>query len=144
MHRALFVLLLGLLMLRGWAGDALATSMATGQTGHVESLIQSLGINDHSAVGSSSTQSKVQQLRLLPGGYAENSHIDCAAISSGHGENGSRQCDSCGACQACHTLALSLLETHRGTLSVSPSPPRSSAVHFVSAAAALGQKPPIS
>lgn len=53
-------------------------------------------------------------------------------------------CDSCAACQACNTVALSSLTTNAASLWAPPALPHSPAAQFASAVAALGQKPPIS
>ena len=51
---------------------------------------------------------------------------------------------SCQACQACHTVALSLAFDSVHPVLASSTLPQIAAAQFASAEAALGQKPPIS
>lgn len=120
MRYLIVALMILLLPLRGWAGDAMATHMAA-------------------TAGSSQTGSTLT--------HEKSASADCA------GHHGSGQTDTdnaksvngetCQACQACHTVALSSSSAVDSVLFVAPSPPLVTAAQFTSADTALGQKPPI-
>lgn len=124
--RHLFIaLMIVLLPLRGWAGDAMATQMATHVTNPAVSI---------------------------EAGAARTHDIGAATDCAGH--QVSKQADSpdsnsvngetCQACQACHTVALASCTATVGTLLIAPSTQLVTATQFTSADTALGQKPPIS
>lgn len=74
---------------------------------------------------------------------------DCAGHAAGQaadpgGQEAGGHCESCAACQACNTVALSPMTGRSASLSMPPALPHSSAAPFASAVAALSQKPPIS
>jgi hypothetical protein len=126
MRHLLFALLIALLPLRGWVGDAMATQMAAGQLEH-------------------------QQMQTVDsahaGHHAENAiHLqDCAEQAddgSTHASGG--HCETCAACQACHTVALSLAGSGLMPVLSTHDLPRPAAELFASADAALRKKPPIS
>ena len=126
------VLMMFLLPLRGWTGDAMATDMAVNiaaQEMH-QSAVVSYGAQAHD------------------GHQGHESHSDDPAAhhadhSAGHSA-GTVTCESCSACQACHNVALlvtcddlkPILNTLWTTTEL--------ADPFASADAALDQKPPIS
>lgn len=118
------VLMILLLPLRGWAGDAMATQMAT----HVTS--PAVGIEAGAArthdMGASSDCA----------GHQASKQADSSDAKSANGE-------TCQACQACHTVALSSSTAIDSVLFQAPSPPLVTAAQFTSADTALGQKPPI-
>jgi hypothetical protein len=162
MRRPLFLLMIALLLLRGWAGEAMATDMAAGhmqRTQHVQwapkiqnaiNNIADSRLTDWAGVNSGSEVTS-QMAHTDQSAVAESSN--CA----GHGEvpavppseasqqqAGSGACELCAACQACHTVALSPDAFSTASSSSPATLPRSSAAQFASAPAALGQKPPIS
>ena len=126
------VLMMFLLPLRGWTGDAMATDMAVNiaaQEIH-QSVVVSYGAQAHD------------------GHQGHESHSDDPAAHhadhrAGHSA-GTGTCESCSACQACHNVALlvtcddlkPILNTLWTTTEL--------ADPFASADAALDQKPPIS
>jgi hypothetical protein len=126
MRHLLFALLIALLPLRGWMGDAMATQMAAGQLQH-------------------QPMQTVDSAHAEP--HAENTPPlhDCA----GQDDDGSTQadgghCKTCAACQACHTVALSRAGPGLMPVLSAPGLPRTAADLFASADAALRKKPPIS
>lgn len=140
--RHLFIaLLIALLPLRGWVGDAMATEMVLAQV-----LMQQQGATKASA-------------GLAPA-VGESAHIDLntleakaaltAADCSSHASGGDSQaadahCESCSACQVCHTVALSSAPAVAACATFNVGAlPRTEVAQFTSAQAALGQKPPIS
>ena len=120
MRYLIVALMIFLLPLRGWTGDVMATHMAA------------------TVVSSETGATHTHEKSVL---------TDCA------GHQGSEQADSsvsksvndetCQACQACHTVALSSSTAVDSVLFVAPSPPLVTLAQFTSADTALGQKPPI-
>lgn len=139
MRHLLLALLIALLPLRGWVGEVMATEMATSGVAQLQIATKTVADHLHPAGGNphfyhASPQEQVAQ--AVP---------DCAGHGAAQNAAGAdAHCDTCTACQACHTLALSPLATSPGAVVFAPAVPRSSAAHFASALAALGQKPPIS
>jgi len=139
MRHLLLALLIALLPLRGWVGDAMATQMAAGQLQHQQTQAASPASHGHEAMDA------------MHAGHEEASTEvsvtlhDCAGPadeSSSHAADG--HCETCAACQACHTVALS--PTAPGVMPAfsAPTLPRPATDSFASADAALRQKPPIS
>ena len=140
MRHLLLILMIALLPLRGWAGDAMATGMAAGQVQQMQQRQHATEIIATYAHPESVTA------HFYHGPAAPDTGLtgaDCA----GHGgeDVDASHCDTCSACQACHTVALS----HSAAIALSTvfqafSLPHSAADQFASADAALRQKPPIS
>ena len=125
MRHLLFALLIALLPFRGWAGDTMATQMAAGQLQH---------------------QQAQEADSAHAGLHAENAPAlhDCAEPSADDSHAAGGHCETCAACQACHTVALTPAApglTPHFSASTLPHP---AADPFASADAALRQKPPIS
>lgn len=120
MRHLVLALMILLLPLRGWVGDVMATHMASEAV-----TIEAGAVRTHEM----------------------SAPTDCA------GHSASKQADSsvptnassetCQACQACHTVALSCNTAIDSALLEAPSPPLVIAAQFTSADTALGQKPPI-
>ncbi|MGV8803415.1 MAG: hypothetical protein ACWA6Y_00455 [Polaromonas sp.] len=128
--------MMALLLVRGWAGDAMTTSMALAPLQHATTLIaaNAHGISaqahlDHESAASRATHDC--------GGHADQETEDTRLAADAH-------CESCAACQACHSVALTPATTGGGSLFSAASQPRSAAAQFASAETARGQKPPIS
>ncbi|MEO5607864.1 MAG: hypothetical protein ABIR13_09850 [Polaromonas sp.] len=128
--------MIALLLVRGWAGDAMATDMALAPLQHATTLIatNAHGISaqahlDHESAASRATHDC--------GGHANEDTEDARFAADAH-------CESCAACQACHSVALTPATPSCGSLFSSASQPRSAAAQFASAETARGQKPPIS
>jgi hypothetical protein len=145
MRHLLLALLIALLPLRGWVGDAMATQMAAGQIQHSQS--QEHG-QQHDAT---KTIADHQDGALAAGhfGHEETAtsvaEPDCAGHStSGDTHSADGHCESCATCQACNTVALSLMGPDLSPVFQSLVLPLPAADHFASADAALRQKPPIS
>lgn len=128
------VLMIVLLPLRGWAGDAMATQMASAAV-----ATELVAVHAHK-MGTSATI-KPQSQFTSDCHEAVSTQPDAGKTAS-H-ETGNDHCGACLACQACHTLALlpALLEVLTALISPKLHPART---EFTSAAEALGQKPPIS
>lgn len=133
MRYLVVLLMIVLLPLRGWAGDSMATQMASSQI-----AIESGAAHAHET---RATANFDHQNQVKP---------DCHEVMSGQVDSGeiasntadSSHCGTCQACQACHTVALLpvALDVAAGLNSPHLRPTSRA---FTSAAAALGQKPPI-
>ena len=125
MRYLVVVLMIVLLPLRGWAGDAMATQMATHVTNPAVSVEAGAALTHD--MGSAADCA----------GHQANKQADSSDSKSANAE-------TCQACQACHTLALSGNTAIDSVLFEAPSPPLVTAAQFTSADTALRQKPPIS
>ena len=150
----LFALMIALLPLRGFAGDVMATEMAI-QLAAQHS--QQNEVRDHHADATKNVAAHAYHSGAS--GHLDSHHETAAAqeaattanacaghvaaeqchSSSNHGDNHG----SCQACQACHTVALSLALNPVQPVFPSSTLPHLAAAQFASAEAALGQKPPI-
>ena len=153
MRFLLFALMIALLPLRGWIGDAMATEMAMAalQQQVATKIIASQGHMmpsgdhfDHEAETPEAARGAQPPHSMNIMGAAESGR-DCATdASDGSAHAANTHCESCSACQACHTVGLSPTATSLNPVFNSPALPHSLAAQFASAEAALGQKPPIS
>jgi len=138
MRHLLLALLIALLPLRGWVGDAMATQMAAGQLQHQQTQAAPPASHGHEAMeahaGHEEASTEVSVTLHDCAGQADESGSHAA---DGH-------CETCAACQACHTVALSPTAPGLVAAFSAPTLPRQAADQFASADAALGQKPPIS
>ena len=121
MRYLVVALMIFLLPLRGWTGDAMATHMASTS---LSSETRSAGTHEMSAVTDCA-------------GHKAGAQADLSV--SKNADDG-----TCQACQACLTVALSSSTALDSVLFVPPLPPLVTAAQFTSADAAPGQKPPIS
>jgi hypothetical protein len=156
------IFMIALLPLRGWAGEIMATEMASTQAMHSQKLAESatkLGADrdridwSKATLNSKNVQFSAQNQPLADKASGAVAAHDCerhtksdatAAANADANIQADSHCDTCPACQACHTVALSFGAV---SLSAALSPrmlPHAAADHFASATAALGQKPPIS
>lgn len=126
MRHLLFALLIALLPLRGWVGDAMATQMATGQVQHQHAKAAEPAHAGHHAQASTALHDCANP--------ADDGSTD---VAGGH-------CESCAACQACHTVGLSLAVPGAMPALGAPGLASPAADLFASADAALRKKPPIS
>lgn len=143
MRHLLFALLIALLPLRGWVGDAMATQMAAGQMQHSQktqkTAIKTVASHAHGAGATGHFDH--EETAQTP----QAAEPDCAGHSTGsdtHAANG--HCESCAACQACHTVALSLMRPDLSPAIQSLTLTRPVTDPFASADVALRHKPPIS
>ena len=147
----LFALMIALLPLRGFAGDVMATEMAI-QLAAQHS--QQNEVRDHHADASKNVAPNADHSGAS--GHFDSHHETAAAQEAATTANAcaghfaTEQCHSsdshgsCQACQACHTVALSLAFNPVQPVFASSMLPHLAAAQFASAEAALGQKPPIS
>ena len=139
MRFLLIALMIALLPLRGWVGDVMATEMASNHA--VQSEVAAKLTADHArTAGAEANFDHASAQAEAVSGDADcvgHGAGDSTAAASGH-------CESCTACQACHTVALSPLAADATPMLSPLAPPHSPVARFASADAALGKKPPIS
>lgn len=141
MRHLVLILMIALLPLRGWAGDVMATQMAT-QTASTVAAIETGAARAHELAATASFDHKNQAFEAAQG------MPDCHTLAAGQPDAdkaaSSDHCGTCQACQACHTVALSSPTLDVVISFVSPQLRPIRAAAFTSAVTALGQKPPIS
>lgn len=140
MRHFLLALLIALMPLRGWAGDAMAAQMAA------VAVVQQGPVAEAGSAHAGASGAQVHDHAVSETASAQTAAPDCA----GHGaaqassSSDSSHCHTCVVCQACYSVAL-LLPVNAGDLSgISTAVPQSAAPSFTSAERALRLKPPIS
>lgn len=129
MRRFLILFMITLLPLRIWAGDAMALEMAFGAASSaVEATTQAVSAC-HSQSGD---RSKVESEASITGDFPNPS-----------GDSMDGRCDTCGACQLCHSVALAVFSFSDLSNFAPPSLLSSDSSGFTSAPYALSFKPPI-
>ena len=144
----LIALMIVLLPLRGWMGDAMATGMATDMAAsslHQEMATKIVATHAHeSGVESpekhahheTDEQHSTQALQDCAG------HMSVQADQSTPTNDG--HCGSCQVCQVCHSVALSPAAVMVAAAFNAFALPHAATAQFTSAQLALRQKPPIS
>lgn len=141
MRHLLFAVLIALLLLRGWMGDAMAIQMAAGQLQHQQPTQTDFQAG-HGHEAADETHAGHHEDTVA---QAQQALHDCAGQAADVGNHSADgHCETCAACQACHTVALSPAATGLLPYFSAPTLPRAAADPFASADAALRQKPPIS
>jgi len=157
MRSLLLALMIVLLPLRGWMGDAMAMNAATG----TQVAIQSIADSDPVALGTPYFDAESADSALagtpaecpdhthganvasgpaLSSAQAISAHPDCADCD---GDPASHD-NACNVCQVCHTVAMSTETAPVSALSLPVLAPATSFHGFTSALPAPGLKPPIS
>jgi uncharacterized protein YoaH (UPF0181 family) len=137
MRHWLLILMIALLPARGWIGDAMATGMAAGHAQQIAA--KTIAINPHGQRAESHFEHDVSTSEVA------QAVPDCAGHASSDTPTAAdAHCESCSACQACHTLALSPATVDSLPVFQAFHPSPAAVPRFASAEAALGQKPPIS
>lgn len=142
MRHLLLALMIVLLPLRGWAGDAMATGMATAPLQHQQSAMEVIAGHAHEPGSVSHSAHEMASHAPAQALHDCAEQADDQPAQAGNAHDG--HCNTCEACQACHTVALSPVTAGLNTSFNAPTQPRAMAAQFTSAPAALGQKPPIS
>ena len=148
MRRLFLITMIALLPLRGWVGDAMAMEMAIDMPVQMAMAVQKtsplntiISVADQAhptrATGHFGSENAAATHAECPGHSAMASGDATDNAASGH-------CNTCGACQICHTVALAgtVLFNPPQAISVLPLPLGST--RFASALPALSLKPPIS
>ena len=138
MRRLILAVMIVLLPLRGWIGDAMALEAATG----APVAIQSIAVDVHPTleVTHFEADSGRQDLRAGPG------HCPDHASAPGGGDDGDAATHdlACTVCQVCHTVAMSADAAPLPALPLPALVPEMPFPRFTSALPAPGLKPPIS
>jgi hypothetical protein len=131
MRRLVLALMIALLPLRGWVGDAMAMEMAAATLGQPAAVMGS-------GVG------YAHGLEPTANVDADNAmHADCPGHAASH--DGDPQATSdCGTCAACHAVALASSFPQLEPSTLASARPPSATPRFASAERTLGIKPPIS
>lgn len=146
MRRFTFVLMITLLLLRGWMGEAMATGMALAPLQPAPSATQTIATHAHEI----SSQAHFDHATAEPEPFYEAQAVhDCsggpASEDPSHaGPAHCAACQACQACQACHTVALTPFAASAHAVFSACALPQTKASFFASADTAIGQKPPIS
>ncbi|MDO8458964.1 MAG: hypothetical protein Q7K57_41265 [Burkholderiaceae bacterium] len=146
MRRFSFVLLIALLLLRGWMGEAMATGMAMAPLQPPPSATQTAAAHTHEISAQAHFDHATAESEAF---YEAQAAHDCngdpASDDPCHaGHAGQAHCDTCAACQACHTVALTPSAASAHPVFSARAVPRAKAAFFASADTGTGQKPPIS
>lgn len=143
MRVLLLALMIALLPLRGWVGDAMAMEMVAATLQQPEIAMNSVA--SHADMARETTPFETRHEAMV--------HADCpghAATASGSDTPAGSQhladaadCATCAACQICHTVALTPIPLQMASAALPTVQPQSSSHHFASAERAPGFKPPI-
>jgi len=135
MRTLLLALMIALLPIRGWLGDAMALEM-------VRHSLPAASLVAEASAASMTADAHCHEAMDSDGGmdtmaHHAGSHDD----DSGADHQG---CGTCTACQVCHTVALGGMPLIDTVHSAPQAPPAAHATRFASAEPAPGLKPPIS
>ena len=140
MRHLLLALLIALMPLRGWAGDAMATQMAA------VAVVQQGPVAAADAGHADAPGAPAHDHVLAGPAGARTATPDCAGHTSlpTSSSSDNSHCHTCVVCQACYSVAL-LLPSFTGDVTpIGTVAPQSAAPSFTSAERALRLKPPIS
>ena len=143
MRPVFFALMIALLLLRGWAGDAMANSMALAPLQHPASESRQLATETAATAAAHTEHEAAHEAEHQT---AHGATHDCAghAPTDDNSPAASTHCQTCDACQACHGVALIPPAASPGAAFSPYTQPPAPAARFASADAAPGKKPPIS
>ncbi|SDZ06944.1 hypothetical protein SAMN05518669_120106 [Variovorax sp. YR634] len=138
MRTLLLALMIALLPIRGWLGDAMAVEMVRHSLPAAEAAVSmataATEAHCHEAMDAGSSMD-------MQMGMADHAGSHDNSSNDGTGHQG---CGTCTACQVCHTLALGGMPLVDIVHSAPQAPPAAHAARFASAEPAQGLKPPIS
>lgn len=132
-----FALMIVMLPLRGWVGDAMALQMAPVGSTQSIAIVQDMGAA-HQDDASAAAHPHAQP---APPSVA---HGDCTDHDASDDLTLDTHCQTCTVCQACHIVAITLPPMDVASFATISLPPQSAAGRFASADRALSLKPPIS
>ncbi len=139
MRRLILAVMIVMLPLRGWIGDAMAMA-AAGSTAAIYSIAE----DDQLMLGSTGFDGNSSLLGLSGVTAHCPDHASFLDDSSDTEGEPSAHGQACTVCQVCHTVAMSAEAMAFATLSLPLIAPQASAPRFTSALPAPGLKPPIS
>ena len=134
MRRFFFVLLIALLLLRGWMGDAMATGMATAWLQPAQSATKTIAAHAHETGAQAHFEHEMTDQEAVHGDCADHPADQASGV----------HCGLHAACLACNALAPNPAMLHLTPVFRAFTLQRSAAARFASADAAPSQKPPIS
>jgi hypothetical protein len=138
MRTLLLALMIALLPIRGWLGDAMAVEMVRHSLPAAEAAVSMVTAateaHCHEAMDAGSSMDMQMDMADHAG-----SHDNSSNDGAGH-----QGCGTCTACQVCHTVALGGMPLVDIVHSAPQAPPAAHAARFASAEPAQGLKPPIS
>lgn len=155
MRHFILALMVLLLPLRGWMGDAMATGMATGQLTAPHSspslptlnAIKNIAAHAHGRLSSAPVHTEKMTASMAGAEILvaqAPAHHDCNIPVADSTDTVGIDCGACSSCQACHTVALSPTVMKSLAPSNPTAQPDAITDSFASADTALSQKPPIS
>jgi hypothetical protein len=136
MRRALFAMLITLLLLRGWTGDAMATQMALAGAVPVASATHQTAAGHHEHHAAEAAHGAASTTAVL------SAHEDCNYHGSPTDTAHEANCPTCTVCQSCHTVAITLPPLDVAAMAHPASRPRAGTPRFASADRAQALKPP--
>lgn len=135
MRRFFLILMIVLLPLRGWVGEAMAVEMLAQQPNAIQNIAataEDISVSDHS-------YTKIQTDHAPCPGHAESAeHAEHAADPS------TPHCGTCPLCQMCNTVAAPASWAMPSALWQGHTQPATGHARYASAPAAFALKPPIS
>jgi hypothetical protein len=140
MRRLILAVMIVLLPLRGWIGDAMAVEAATG----TPIAIQSIAVDVHPTLGIMHFEADSGRLDLRAGPSHCPDHASLPEDSSDPDGEPAAHGQACTLCQVCHTVAMSADATPLAALPLPVLAPETPFHRFTSALPAPGLKPPIS
>lgn len=144
MRTLLLALMIALLPIRGWLGDAMAVEMAR------HALPAAAAVSMASAATEAHCQDAMEAMdaddgmgmQMAMSGHPTQDLQDHATHDGGGADH--QGCGTCTACQVCHTVALGGMPLVDTVHLVPQAPPAAHTERFASAEPAQGLKPPIS
>jgi hypothetical protein len=146
-RRPFFFLLIALLLLRGWMGEAMATDMATTWLQPAQLATKTIAAHAHKywAQATLDHQTANSGPALGHGAAAMAGMSDCADQPLNADEQpAGAHCSAHAACQACYTATPTTAAAQLPPVFSALARPGDAAARFASADAAPSQKPPIS
>ncbi len=140
MHRIFLILLIALLPMRGWIGDATAAQMAS------QAVVKGTFVLAEEAGSATKTEANHAHMAGTSDHFHAEITIDCAS----HMANGSspasdkEHCNTCGVCQVCNSVTLAMPSPVAATATIALWVPPYRSTRFTSADRALSLKPPTS
>ena len=147
MRHLLVALLVALLPLRGWIGDAMAIEMATHAVMQETAKLASATAKGAApATGATVAPPDCHEAMAMTVTMTDNDAVDASVHASMAPMPGDAHadCGTCTACQMCHSAAFAAISLAPLLHTVPQATPAASAVQFASAEPSLVRKPPIS
>ncbi|MES2249380.1 MAG: hypothetical protein V4645_19055 [Pseudomonadota bacterium] len=136
MRTLLLALMIALLPIRGWLGDAMALEMVRHSLPAAEAVVAA-------ANGIAESHCHEATMEADTGHDMAAMHDSSGDSQQSHGTDHAN-CGTCVACQVCHTVALGGMPLVDTPHAAPQAPPAAHAARFASAEPVLGFKPPIS